>query len=163
MALWYYAAMEFIAMQTRQIIESMNGAGHEISSIFMSGSQCHNPVQMSLIATICQMPVLIPCYVKAAVVHGAAMLGVKAASQSKSLLEGSEVETLWSIMNRMTKPGRLVQPGKDEGEMALFNAKYEVFLEMCSSQQAYRKRVDEAVSKWAAQHSTTNGADGEAA
>lgn len=46
MALWYYATMDFIAMQTRQIIEQMNRSGHDISSIFMSGSQCQNPVLM---------------------------------------------------------------------------------------------------------------------
>ena len=145
MALWYYATMEFIAMQTRQIIESMNKTGHEISSIFMSGSQCQNPILMDLLATTCGMPVLIPRYVNAAVVHGAAMLGAKAASHAK---EGNEPETLWDIMDRMSKPGRLVQPGSDEGEKGLLDAKYSVFLEMCNSQQDYRKRVDKAVSSW---------------
>ncbi|GJN74137.1 hypothetical protein PLICBS_008226 [Purpureocillium lilacinum] len=146
MALWYYATMEFIAMQTRQIIEQMNKSGHEISSIFMSGSQCQNPVLMSLMATTCSMPVLIPRYVHAAVVHGAAMLGAKAASHNAD--DGSEPETLWSIMDRMSKRGRLVEPNNDAGEKALLDAKYEVFLEMCNSQQAYRKRVDKALEKW---------------
>jgi FGGY-family pentulose kinase len=167
MALWYYATMEFIAMQTRQIIEEMNKAGHEISSIFMSGSQCQNPVLMDLMATICQVPVLIPRYVNAAVVHGAAMLGAKAASHSASLSEGTETETLWSIMDRMSKPGRLVEPGKDQGEILLFNAKYDIFLEMCHSQQTYRKKVDKAVSSWAAEFGDdavngTNGVNGSA-
>ncbi|KAJ6439536.1 FGGY-family pentulose kinase [Purpureocillium lavendulum] len=146
MALWYYATMEFIAMQTRQIIEQMNKSGHEISSIFMSGSQCQNPVLMSLMATTCSMPVLIPRYVHAAVVHGAAMLGAKAASHNRD--DGSEPETLWSIMDRMSKRGRLVEPNNDAGEKALLDAKYDVFLEMCSSQQTYRKRVDKALEKW---------------
>ncbi|ODA80926.1 hypothetical protein RJ55_03886 [Drechmeria coniospora] len=152
MALWYYATMEFIAMQTRQIVESMNKAGHEISSIFMSGSQCQNPVLMSLIATTCRMPVLIPRYVHAAVVHGAAMLGAKAAS-SQRRDDGAfdEAETLWSIMDRMSKRGRLVEPNADAGEKALLDAKYEIFLDMCQSQQRYRRRVDEAVEKWAAE------------
>lgn len=148
MAMWYYATMEFIAMQTRQIIEQMNKAGHEISSIFMSGSQCQNPVLMNLMATTCNMPVLIPRYVNAAVVHGAAMLGAKAASHSVSIADGSVPETLWSIMDRMSKPGRLVEPGRDVGEKALLDAKYEVFLDMCHSQQSYRKKVNKAVEKW---------------
>ncbi|KAL6855345.1 hypothetical protein ACO1O0_006486 [Amphichorda felina] len=147
MAMWYYATMEFIAMQTRQIIQEMNKAGHQISSIFMSGSQCQNPVLMDLMATICQMPVLIPRYVNAAVVHGAAMLGAKAASHA-STAEGEEPETLWSIMDRMSKTGRLVEPGRDETEKALFDAKYDVFLDMCNSQQKYRSKVDKAVSSW---------------
>lgn len=148
MALWYYATMEFIAMQTRQIVEQMNNAGHSISSIFMSGSQCQNPILMSLMATSCRMPVLIPRYVNAAVVHGAAMLGAKAASHNTG--DGSQGESLWSIMDRMSKPGRQVDPGTDEGETALLDAKYEVFLEMCNSQQTYRKKVDKAIEKWVA-------------
>lgn len=147
MALWYYATMEFISMQTRQIIEQMNKAGHQISSIFMSGSQCQNPVLMDLMATTCDMPVLIPKYVNAAVVHGAAMLGAKAASHNG--LPGAEPETLWSIMDRMSKPGRLVEPGLDVNEKKLLDAKYEVFLEMCSSQQTYRSKVDKAIDGWA--------------
>ena len=75
LALLYYVAMEFIALQTRQIIETMNKAGHTISSIFVSGSQCKNPLLMNLIATTCSMPVVIPQYAGAAVVHGAALLG----------------------------------------------------------------------------------------
>ncbi|SMQ48400.1 unnamed protein product [Zymoseptoria tritici ST99CH_3D7] len=103
LALYYYGTMEFIALQTHQIIEQMNNAGHVISSIFMSGSQCQNPVLMSLMATACDMPVLIPRYVHAAVVHGAAMLGAKAASTDK---EGNS-EPLWDIMDRMSKPGEV--------------------------------------------------------
>jgi FGGY-family pentulose kinase len=154
MAMWYYATMEFIAMQTRQIIEQMNKAGHQISSIFMSGSQCQNPVLMDLMATVCQMPVLIPRYVNAAVVHGAAMLGAKAASHKVTTEDGGEPESLWDIMDRMSKTGRLVQPGKDEAEKALFDAKYDVFLEMCTTQQAYRSKIDKAIGGWT---SASNG------
>ena len=53
MALYYYGAMEFIALQTRQIVATMNKAGHKISSIFMSGSQCQNDILMDLMATAC--------------------------------------------------------------------------------------------------------------
>jgi ribulose kinase len=95
------------------------------------------------------MPVLIPRYVNAAVVHGAAMLGAKAASHSKE--DGSEPETLWSIMDRMSKRGRLVEPQPDPGEKALLDAKYEVFLDMCRTQQEYRSKVDKAVAQWGAE------------
>jgi FGGY-family pentulose kinase len=144
LALYYYGTMEFIALQTHQIIEQMNNAGHVISSIFMSGSQCQNPVLMSLMATACDMPVLIPRYVHAAVVHGAAMLGAKAASTDK---EGNS-EPLWDIMDRMSKPGKAVYPNKDETEKKLLQAKYKVFLEQCEQQQAYRRNIDEVVEGW---------------
>lgn len=143
LALLYYATMEFIALQTHQIIETMNKAGHQISSIFMSGSQCQNDILMRLMASACDMPVLIPQYVHAAVVHGAAMLGAKAASEQKG-----KPEALWSIMDRMSKPGKAVHPTKNQGEKDLLAVKYKVFLEQCYGQQRYRKEVDEVVAKW---------------
>ncbi|KAB8339190.1 hypothetical protein FH972_022125 [Carpinus fangiana] len=144
LALYYYGAMEFIALQTRQIVETMNGNGHQISSIFMSGSQCQNDILMRLVATACDMPVLIPRYVHAAVVHGAAMLGVKAASTDKD----GKSEPLWDIMDRMSKPGKATYPNSDPGEKSLLKAKYKVFLEQCEQQQQYRKDVDTAVAGW---------------
>ncbi|KAK4102599.1 Pentulose kinase [Parathielavia hyrcaniae] len=141
MALLYYSAMEFIALQTRQIVETMNSSGHGIRSIFMSGSQCQNEILMGLIATACGMPVLIPKYVNAAVVHGAAMLGAKAASAD----EHGKTEPLWDIMGRMSKPGKAVWPMGESAEKRLLDAKYEVFLDQCRTQQEYRRKVDEAL------------------
>ncbi|KFY43558.1 hypothetical protein V495_03887 [Pseudogymnoascus sp. VKM F-4514 (FW-929)] len=144
LALHYYGAMEFIALQTRHIVDAMNDSGHSISSLYMSGSQCKNSVLMLLIATICGMPVVIPEYAGAAVVHGAAMLGAKAASANAS----GNTEELWSIMERMSKPGKLVLPGTDSVEKALFEIKYEVFLDQAHKQQLYRRKVDEALGSW---------------
>ena len=144
LALYYYATMEFIALQTHQIIEAMNKAGHQISSIFMSGSQCQNDILMRLMASACDMPVLIPRYVHAAVVHGAAMLGAKAASADKN----GKTERLWDIMDRMSKPGKAVHPTHDKHEKELLKVKYKVFLEQCQSQRTYRSEVDEVVGKW---------------
>ncbi|KAI1179661.1 Nup93/Nic96-domain-containing protein [Nemania sp. FL0916] len=144
LAHYYYATMEFIALQTRQIVEAMNREGHTIQTIFMSGSQCQNDMLMDLIATCCDMPVLIPRYVHAAVVHGAAMLGAKAASADHD----GNTENLWSIMDRMSKPGRLVKPGKDQNEKKLLETKYEVFLDQCRTQQEYRKKVDGVIGGW---------------
>ncbi|KAK4121792.1 Pentulose kinase [Parathielavia appendiculata] len=141
MALLYYSTMEFIALQTRQIVETMNNSGHSIRNIFMSGSQCQNEILMELIATACGMPVLIPRYVNAAVVHGAAMLGAKAASADKD----GKTQSLWDIMDRMSKPGKVVWSKGDSAEKKLLDAKYEVFLDQCRTQQEYRRKVDEAL------------------
>ena len=145
LALTYYAAMEFIALQTRQIIEVMNGAGHAITSIFMSGSQCKNPVLMDLMATACAMPLVVPEYIGAAVVHGAALLGAKAALGAQGKDDAALVG-LWEIMSRMSRPGTVVLPGTDERAKALLQAKYEVFLDLCERQQTYRAKVDDALS-----------------
>ena len=140
----YYGAMEFIALQTRQIIETMNKSGHQIKSVFMSGSQCQNDILMELIATACDVPVVIPQYIHAAVAHGAAMLGAKAATADKN----GNTEDLWTIMSRMSKPGKVIMPRKHATERRLLNVKYEVFLEQCEAQQSYRRKVDEAIQGW---------------
>jgi FGGY-family pentulose kinase len=142
LALLYYGAMESIALQTRQIVERMNDAGHTIQSIFMSGSQCQNDILMQLISTACGMPVVIPRYVHAAVVCGAAMLGVRAAS----CRDGGEGEGLWSIMSRMTKIGRTVGPSRDGIAVRILEAKYQIFLEQCASQVRWRREVDDALN-----------------
>lgn len=143
LALMYYATMEFIALQTRQIVEAMNKAGHSIASVFMSGGQCRNEILMDLMATACDMPIVIPEYIGAAVVHGAAMLGAKAAGVDA----GGKTEELWGIMERMSKPGRAVWPKGDEVERKLLDAKYGVFLEQLETQREYRRRVDAALAK----------------
>jgi FGGY-family pentulose kinase len=143
LALYYYGTMEFIALQTHQIISTMNKAGHGIKSIFMSGSQCQNDILMSLVATACDMPVLIPRYVHAAVCHGAAMLGAKAASANAQ----GETEALWSIMDRMSKPGKVVLPTENKKVKGLLDVKYNVFEEQCERQREFRRMVDEVVDK----------------
>ncbi|OJJ46343.1 hypothetical protein ASPZODRAFT_65990 [Penicilliopsis zonata CBS 506.65] len=144
LALYYYATLEFIALQTKQIVKTMNDAGHEITSIFMSGSQCQNDILVKLIASACEMPVLIPRYVHAAVCHGAAMLGAKAASADSQ----GKTEDLWDIMDRMSKPGKKIVPSENKKELALLKVKYDVFLEQCYNQQKYRSLVDQAVGTW---------------
>ncbi|KAJ6018078.1 sugar kinase [Penicillium sp. IBT 35674x] len=146
LAIYYYATLEFIALQTKQIVDTMNKAGHNITSIFMSGSQCQNDILVNLIASACDMPVVIPRYIHAAVCHGAAMLGAKAASTDQD----GKTESLWVIMDRMSKPGKKVMPTVDEKEKALLQAKYQVFLEQCFKQQKYRQMVDDAVGDWKA-------------
>jgi len=146
LAIMYYATMEFIALQTRQIIERMNESGHKLSSIFMSGSQCKNEILMDLIATVCKMPVVVPKYVDSAVVHGAAMLSALAAREDVNVEDGKG--SLWDIMVQMSKPGTKVMPGTDEREKKLLDEKYRVFLEMCEEQRTRRKAIDAVCQGW---------------
>lgn len=62
--------------------------------------------------------------------------------------KNGKTEELWSIMDRMSKPGRVTRPGKDANEKKLLDSKYKIFLEQCFTQQQYRKDIDEAVSGW---------------
>lgn len=114
LALYYYSAMEFIALQTLHIVKAINSLGHSISSLYILGSQCQNLVLMLLIATICRMPIVILEYVGAAVVYSAAMLGAKATSTNVN----SSTKDLWSIIERINKPIKLIQPSTDTIEKA---------------------------------------------
>ena len=142
LSIHYYATLEFIALQTRQIVDTMNEAGHRIQSICMSGSQCQNDILVKLIALACNMPVIIPRYIHAAVCHGAAMLGVKAASVDST----GETMNLWDVIDQMSQPGTVIQPGESKHEKALLRAKYEVFLDQCTRQREYRAIVDRATT-----------------
>ncbi|KAI3404626.2 hypothetical protein KGF56_002571 [Candida oxycetoniae] len=78
LAINYFGACEFIAQQTRQIVEHMEDGGHKIMCIFMSGGQCRNGLLMRLLADCTGLPVVIPRYIDAAVVFGSAILGAVA-------------------------------------------------------------------------------------
>ncbi|ODV78375.1 Pentulose kinase [Suhomyces tanzawaensis NRRL Y-17324] len=82
LAVQYFAACEFIAQQTRQIVEEMEKGGHQISTIFMSGGQCRNGLLMRLLADCTGKPIVIPRYIDAAVVFGSAILGAVASEES---------------------------------------------------------------------------------
>jgi len=55
LAFVYYATMEAIGHQTEHIIDSLNEAGHQIKSIFMSGGQCKNKLLIQTIAKYCRL------------------------------------------------------------------------------------------------------------
>ncbi|QFZ26853.1 putative uncharacterized sugar kinase [Clavispora lusitaniae] len=82
LALQYFGACEFIAQQTRQIIEEMEKGGHRISCVYMSGGQCRNGLLMRLLADCTGLPVIVPRYIDAAVVFGSALLGAVAAQDA---------------------------------------------------------------------------------
>lgn len=82
LALQYFGACEFIAQQTRQIVEEMEKGGHDIKYVYMSGGQCRNGLLMRLLADCTGLPVIVPRYIDAAVVFGSALLGAVAAQQA---------------------------------------------------------------------------------
>ena len=112
LALLYSLTLESIALQTRHIIDSMNTAGHDITSIYLSGGQAKNRRLMQLFADVCGMPVVLPGRkdIKGggglgdggdAVGRGAAMLGRFADEIANGTGEKSEEEQgegLWKIM-----------------------------------------------------------------
>lgn len=117
---------------------------------------------MGLLATVLQMPILIPPQPSSAVVLGAAMLGRFAhdisASRSgnKPITTQQEAEQektkggkrLWDVMTLMTAPASRVEPrGGTEGEREkrLLDVKYKIFREAVEIQKRWRGMVEEVV------------------
>lgn len=137
----------------------MNRRGHEIKYLFMSGGLVKNKILMQLLADICGIPIQLPFSHSASVVLGSAMLGAAAFedlqqnasrpidSQEEASKRGREMSTsLWSIMERMSRPGSTVLPTAGEREKKLLDVKYKIFHGMIEQQRAYRKQVEEALA-----------------
>lgn len=60
LAICYYGTLEFLALQTRQIVARFDDAGSDLRAIFVSGSQCRNDLLMKLISWTCSLPVSRP-------------------------------------------------------------------------------------------------------
>ncbi|ORY31026.1 hypothetical protein BCR39DRAFT_527906 [Naematelia encephala] len=153
----FNVTLEAIALQTRHIVDEMNDKGHKIDSIYMSGSQAKNAPLMSLLATVLQMPIIIPPQPSAAVVLGAAMLGrfaydLSTARQNRPIatqaeadnVGKSEHDALWQVMVSMTQPAIRVEPrtGKDgDSERKLLDVKYKIFRESVQVQRKWRDMI----------------------
>lgn len=136
----------------------MNANGHVIDSIYMSGSQAKNAALMGLLATVLQMPIVIPPQPSAAVVLGSAMLGRFAADMAGTLdgpittqdqvvaVGQAHGERLWDVMVEMTQAATSVLPrGGEEGqvERRLLDQKYKIFREAVEVQRRWRGMMDQ--------------------
>lgn len=176
LALKYLATCEAIALQTRHIVESMNKAGHDIQSIFMSGGLAKNQILMQLIADCCKMPVQLPFSSSASVVLGSAVLGAIASreiTEQGPIKTQAEAETrsnnmkdeLWNTMvspslcssypteilrsclqTKMSRPGKTIEPKASEKEKKLLEVKWKVFMNSIDLQRSIRKDVAEALA-----------------
>ncbi|CCC68471.1 hypothetical protein NCAS_0B03870 [Naumovozyma castellii] len=145
LAVTYLAACEFIAQQTRQIVETIRKAGTHVSYIYMSGGQCRNKLLMKLLSDCTGLPIMLPKYVDAAVVFGAAILGATADASRKSVeIECDFGFMLWETMDRMTPHGTLLEPNDvNHPDRKLLDVKYQIFLDMAETQRKYRQMVDD--------------------
>ncbi|KAI1772951.1 FGGY-family pentulose kinase [Hypoxylon cercidicola] len=142
LAIQYYGVLEFIALQMRHTISKMNEAGTEVNSLCISGSVANNANLMRLVATSCDMPVVIPRQVGAAVCFGAAILGATAIAKTLARGAGS----LWSVMQDLSQQGEIRQPEKNALLKDLLDVKYVIYLEQCERQRVFRDMVEKAVS-----------------
>jgi ribulose kinase len=143
LAIQYYGALEFISFQMRHVISKMNKAGAEINTLFMSGSVVNNAGLIRLIATSCNMPVVIPKNSSISVSFGAALLAVEA--NTKNSAGGKD--SLWSIMQRLGQRGDIRQPVDDALLRDLLDTKYIIYLEQCERQRVFRDMVEKTISR----------------
>jgi ribulose kinase len=143
----YHATMLSISLQTKHIIDTLNTAGHAVTSIYMSGGQAKNQGLMQSFADVCDVPIIIPVDSSGAVVLGAAMLGryaAEAATQSEETQRETQAQKLWDIMVEMTPPGDMISPNCSPRQRKLLNAKYKIFLEAIDIQKRWRKEIETA-------------------
>ncbi|XP_057886719.1 FGGY carbohydrate kinase domain-containing protein isoform X4 [Melospiza georgiana] len=126
LALIYLATIQAIALGTRHILEAMQAAGHEITTLFLCGGLSKNPLFVQMHADITGKPVVLPKEVESVLV-GAAILGACASGDFASIQEA---------MAKMGKIGKVVQPNHEHKRF--YDKKYEVFLKLVEHQREYR-------------------------
>uniref|UniRef100_A0A8C6MPJ4 FGGY carbohydrate kinase domain-containing protein n=1 Tax=Mus spicilegus TaxID=10103 RepID=A0A8C6MPJ4_MUSSI len=125
LAILYLATVQAIAFGTRFIIETMEAAGHSLSTLFLCGGLSKNPLFVQMHADITGMPVVLSQEVESVLV-GAAILGACASGDFTSVQEA---------MARMSKVGKVVFP--EHADKKYYDKKYQVFLRMVEHQKEY--------------------------
>lgn len=113
----YLGACEFIAQQTRQIVEKMCDSGHRIAAIFMSGGQCRNGLLMRLLADCTGLPIVIPRYIDAAVVFGSALLGAVASESFDAMVNSKQAQPEVRLRRKssLSRKGSVSSASSDHG------------------------------------------------
>uniref|UniRef100_A0A8C0IV95 Carbohydrate kinase FGGY C-terminal domain-containing protein n=1 Tax=Chelonoidis abingdonii TaxID=106734 RepID=A0A8C0IV95_CHEAB len=126
LALIYLATIQAIALGTRHILETLQSAGHHISTLFLCGGLSKNPLFVQMHADVTGKPIVLSKEVESVLV-GAAILGACASGDFASVQEA---------MERMGKIGRIVQP--NHRDKRFYDKKYEVFLKLVEHQREYK-------------------------
>nr|XP_042707345.1 FGGY carbohydrate kinase domain-containing protein isoform X3 [Chrysemys picta bellii] len=126
LALIYLATIQAIALGTRHILETMQSAGHHISTLFLCGGLSKNPLFVQMHADITGKPIVLAKEVESVLV-GSAILGACASGDFASIQEA---------MERMGKIGKIVQP--NHRDKRFYDKKYEVFLKLVEHQREYK-------------------------
>ncbi|XP_019645642.1 PREDICTED: FGGY carbohydrate kinase domain-containing protein-like isoform X2 [Branchiostoma belcheri] len=125
LALLYLATVQALAYGTRHILEALQGAGHDISTLFMCGGLSKNPLFVQTHADVTGLPVVLPKEPESVLV-GAAILGAYASG---------DFLTIQSAMGCMARVGSVLQPSLQDRRY--HDKKYAVFLKMVENQREY--------------------------
>lgn len=157
LALLYLASCEFIALQTKHIIDTMVEAGHNIKTIYMSGSQVNNELLVELMVKATDLDIIIPEHkainlsstTSSSVAYGSAILGMCAYETYHCKEKSTSKEILWHVMNEVTPSGKLYSAKEitNKYEQDLLNVKYEIYLDMIKTQRRYRDMIEKFNNK----------------
>ncbi|KAF9287362.1 hypothetical protein BGZ68_001918 [Mortierella alpina] len=143
LAVLYLAAIQALALGTRQILEAMCKAGYTIETICISGGLSLNRVFVKVLADVMQLPVVLPgSGGDAAVVVGAAVCGAVA---YESMLKGPGANMngmLWDAMSRLTAASNVIEPTREPQLQRFYENKYRIVQKMQQDQKEYNKLME---------------------
>lgn len=137
LTLKYISALEFLAFQTKQIIDSFE---NNIKELRVVGSQADNARLLSLISLVNnQMPIKVPLENASLMgVRGAYLMG-KAKAEGKPIFEVIECR---DRLSKIVKDATVIKIDDEKSLKKLLNVKYEIFLDMAKVQQKYISMVN---------------------
>ncbi|KAG0055700.1 hypothetical protein BGZ83_007708 [Gryganskiella cystojenkinii] len=140
LAILYLAAIQALALGTRQIVNALCSSGYTIETICISGGLSLNKIFVRVLADVMQLPVVMPGRGgDAAVVVGAAICGAVAYESKNKGPDSSMEGVLWEAMARLTDASDVVEPGKDEKLRLFYEKKLKVVEKMQQDQRDYNE------------------------
>lgn len=133
LALLYLATVQAVAHGTRHIIETLNGHGYRIDTVYACGGGTKNPLFVREHADITGCRVVLPAEPEAVLLGGAVLAAVAAGDRPGVL----------AAMAAMNRAGETIEPAG--GAVRRYHAaKHAVFQRMHDDQLAYRAIMDHA-------------------
>ncbi|XP_041127166.1 FGGY carbohydrate kinase domain-containing protein [Polyodon spathula] len=122
----YLATVQAVALGTRHILDSLQAAGHRISTLCMCGGLSKNLLFVQMHADITGLPVVLSREVESVLV-GAAILGACASGDFHSIQEA---------MGRMAGAGKIIESNPEHS--SFYDKKYKVFRRLVELQKECR-------------------------
>ncbi|XP_030747770.1 FGGY carbohydrate kinase domain-containing protein-like isoform X2 [Sitophilus oryzae] len=128
LAILYLATLQALTYSTKNIINTLTHYGHEIKSIFVSGTMGKNSLFSILQADVCRVPMVSPDQPNNNLI-GAAILGAVASGHYRTFNEATTA---------MGGKGKIYKPDEHKELIDYHNRKFEVFLKLYEHQLQYR-------------------------
>ncbi|MCC6907229.1 MAG: FGGY-family carbohydrate kinase [Phycisphaerales bacterium] len=127
LALLYLATVQAVAHGTRHIVDTLNGSGYRVDTMFACGGGTKNPVFLREHADVTGLRIVLPREPEA-ILLGSAILGAVASGRFATVLDA---------MAAMNHADRIIEPSGGSVR-AFHDAKHRVFHRMYEDQLAYR-------------------------